>query len=476
MIQVNRKWFYIFFIACTAKNGIKNTARKSLSIGEFSRFYSSERTSRGCVKTPNIGRVPYKLLVLLFYLLFGSACYGEISVSIANELEFSTDSLKPSTWIFKGSIDSEFEFDEQHFFKLVIFDKIQYSRIGTVFNNNEGEINSTFEARELSLRGWGEHFDWIVGKQIVSWGNSDGLRILDIVNPIYFDDFLKFDFQDMKKSLWMTNFKFSWQNSYVQLLLIPEHRSNQSLETVNPLVGVQQNFNAKGLNVADISQEEYDLGEKLSFGVELGSTLENDFDFTVNFLKTYEQDALIRVGPLMLQGQQPALTLRESFPEKTMMGGSFSTQFLDWVFRGEVGYFPDRYFNVLTENNLSIERYNNFVFVVGADYSYNDWFFSVQYTRDRVFASPALLAREHSENVTTMSLSKQFWNDTLEIGFKGLMSTNHHSGLVRPYLNYSLSDRMDITLLMSSYFGSEDDVFSSLSQDDFVRLGFKFEF
>jgi hypothetical protein len=416
-----------------------------------------------------------KLLIVLFGLLFGSACHGgEISGSLKSELELLRHSLNPSIGTLEISLDGEFELDEQHYFNFVIFDEIQYSKRATTFNNNEGETDSNFEFQDLTLRGWRENFDWIVGKQIVSWGKSDGLRILDIINPIYFDDFLKFDFEEMKKSLWLTNFRLSWQDSYLQLLLIPEHRSNQSLETVNPLVGVQQNLSARGINVSDISKEEYDLGEKISVGIEFGTTLDNDFDFTFNILKTYEQDALIQVGSMMIQNQQPTLTLRETFPKKVMIGGSFSTQFLDWVLRGELGYFPNRYFNVLTEGNLSIERYNNLVYLVGADYSYNDWFFSVQYVEDR--ASTALLARAKSENITTVSLSKQFLNETLKIGFKGFMSTNNHSGIIQPYLNYSLSDRMSIRFLITNYFGSDGDIFSSLSRDDFIRLAFKFEF
>ncbi len=412
--------------------------------------------------------------VLLFGLLLTSTSHGETSISIKNELEVLRHSITSSTGTLEMNLETDFEINDEHYFNIILFDEIQYSINETSFNKEEGKTRSTFEARDITLRGWGEQIDWIVGKQIVSWGNSDGLRILDTINPIYLEDFLKFDFTEMKKSLWMTNFKISGENSYAQLLLIPEHRSNESLETLNPRVGLQQNLNAQGINISDISQDEYDLGEKVSFGIELGTRLENDFELTLNFLQTYEQDAIIRA--MTFQNKQPTLTLKETFPKKVMIGSSFNTQFLDWIFRGELGYFPDRYFNVLTQGKLSIERYNNLAFVVGADYSYNDWFFSVQYAMDRVLASPILLAREKLENVSTVTLSKQFLNETLKIGFKGLVSTNNQSGLVQPYVNYSISDRMSLRFLMSHYFGSEEDIFSSLSRDDFMRLGFQFEF
>lgn len=417
-----------------------------------------------------------KRFIVFFGLLLAPASHGEISGSLKSELELLRQSLNPSIGTLEMSLDGEFEFNEQNYFNFFVFNEIQYSKKATTFNPHEEETNSNFEFRDLTLRGWREHLDWIIGKQIVTWGKSDGLRILDIINPIYLDDFLKFDFKEMKKSLWMTNFRFSWQDSYAQLLLIPEHRSNQSLETVNPLVGVQQNFRAHGINILDISKEEYDLAEKLSVGLELGTTLENGFDFTLNFLRTYEQDALIQPGSLSIQNQQPALTLTQTFPHKTMIGGSFSTQFLDWVLRGEIGYLPNRYFNVLNDGILNIERENNLIYTVGADYSYDEWFFSVQYMEDRVLTSKTLLARTKSENLATVSLSKQFWNETLKIGFKWLMSTNNNSGLVQPYLNYRVSDRIGVWFLMTQYFGTDEDIFSALKDDDFIRFSVKIDF
>jgi hypothetical protein len=56
------------------------------------------------------------------------------------------------------------------------------------------------------------------------------------------------------------------------------------------------------------------------------------------------------------------------------------------------------------------------------------------------------------------------------------MSTNNDSGLVQPYLNYQLSDRIGIRFLMTEYFGTDEDIFSSLKDDDFIRFSVKIDF
>ncbi|WP_421998734.1 DUF1302 family protein [Roseovarius confluentis] len=48
---------------------------------------------------------------------------------------------------------------------------------------------------------------WFVraGKQQVVWGQADGLRVLDQVNPLSFREFIMGDFEDRRIPLWMVN-------------------------------------------------------------------------------------------------------------------------------------------------------------------------------------------------------------------------------------------------------------------------------
>ena len=61
------------------------------------------------------------------------------------------------------------------------------------------------ELRELYLQGEiGDTF-LILGKQQIVWGKSDGLKVLDIVNPQSFREFILDDFDNSRIPLWTLN-------------------------------------------------------------------------------------------------------------------------------------------------------------------------------------------------------------------------------------------------------------------------------
>ena len=60
------------------------------------------------------------------------------------------------------------------------------------------------ELRELYLEIVYEDFDFRFGRQQVVWGESLGLRILDVINPQDFREFILDDFIDARIPLWGT--------------------------------------------------------------------------------------------------------------------------------------------------------------------------------------------------------------------------------------------------------------------------------
>ena len=62
-----------------------------------------------------------------------------------------------------------------------------------------------------------------LGKQQVVWGESDGIKVLDVVNPQSFREFILDDFDDSRIPLWMVNWELPLgDNSNLQLLWIPD--------------------------------------------------------------------------------------------------------------------------------------------------------------------------------------------------------------------------------------------------------------
>ncbi|MFH0811712.1 MAG: DUF1302 family protein, partial [Pseudomonadota bacterium] len=68
-----------------------------------------------------------------------------------------------------------------------------------------------FKYRELFLR---------LGKQIVAWGKSDGVYMLDIINPFNLRNPVEFVEEDTKIPLWMLNVTYGFKPGDLQLLWI----------------------------------------------------------------------------------------------------------------------------------------------------------------------------------------------------------------------------------------------------------------
>ena len=87
-----------------------------------------------------------------------------------------------------------------------------------VYLNDTSEL----ELRELCFDIDFENASLRLGKQQIVWGQADGLKLLDVVNPQDFRRFILDDFDDSRIPLWMLNFEIFLGSGDLQLLWIPD--------------------------------------------------------------------------------------------------------------------------------------------------------------------------------------------------------------------------------------------------------------
>src|SRR4030042_404093 len=72
-----------------------------------------------------------------------------------------------------------------------------------------------------------DNLDMRLGKQQVVWGTADGVRILDLINPLDYREWTLKDYIDSRIPLWMINAEGKLlMNGQLQLLLIPDYEAN----------------------------------------------------------------------------------------------------------------------------------------------------------------------------------------------------------------------------------------------------------
>ena len=76
-----------------------------------------------------------------------------------------------------------------------------------------------------------------LGKQQVAWGQSDGIAVLDRVNPVDLREFWLPDSEDIRIPEWTLNINYSPRlNSNLQLLIIPDFEESQAAPPGAPFV------------------------------------------------------------------------------------------------------------------------------------------------------------------------------------------------------------------------------------------------
>ena len=77
------------------------------------------------------------------------------------------------------------------------------------------------DPRQVLLDGKVKKVDLKLGLQQVVWGQADGLRVLDVINPLDYREFILEDFLDSRRPLWMARADVPVKKGSLQLILVP---------------------------------------------------------------------------------------------------------------------------------------------------------------------------------------------------------------------------------------------------------------
>jgi len=323
--------------------------------------------------------------------------------------------------------------------------------------------------------------DWYLtlGKQQVVWGKSDGLKVLDVVNPQSFREFILEDFDQSRIPLWIVNGEYAYTDQSgndwtLQLLWIPDQtyhalpKPGATYAFTSPrLVPKAPSGIVTQLNDPqrpDRIIRDSDVGLRLTGFV-------GGWDLSLNYLYQYYNQ------PVLHQKLNPGgiVTITPRYHRTHVFGGTFSRAFGDWVARGELGYFSNRYF--LTENlhdDDGIAQSAELSYVLGIDWSgMTDTFISAQLFQSRLTNDQTGFTRPEVDTSFTFLARRMFWNDTLTTEVLWIVNTHDGDGLIRPKLSYDLDDNLEVWLGLDVFYGNHQGLFGQFADNDRVLLGVK---
>jgi hypothetical protein len=325
--------------------------------------------------------------------------------------------------------------------------------------NRRWFINDALDAelRELYVDGHVGSAFVRIGKQQVVWGQADGLRVLDVVNPFSFREFIWPDPQDRRIPLWTVKSELPLGAATLQLLWIPDPTydeiptSDAAFAITTPLLIPQS---SSPVPVAATHRpsgllDSSDAGARISAFI-------GGWDLTLNYLYHYYDDP---VPFISLTGAGPLVT--PSYERSRLLGMTFSNAFGSTTLRGEIGHSTDRWFITTdTRDHDRVFASDEVAFVLGLDNTaLTNTLVSAQYFESRLVDPMLGMTRSRTERQATFVVQRLFRNDSIKFRALWLHSLNRDDGGVQARLSWQYGTSLTLGLSLERFYGDRRGLF-----------------
>jgi hypothetical protein len=360
--------------------------------------------------------------------------------------------------------------------------------------------------RDCYLDIYTDRLDIRAGKQQVVWGTADGIRILDMINPLDYREWTLRDYSDIRIPLWMLNVEGELlADGHLQFLVIPDYTPNYyapagapfTLRTVD--IAAQQ---ATRATVQTIDQKPAHQFEHNKYGLRwrnvIGSGYAQGFEYTLNYLHTYDfassaYTALTFPGPTVwvTRRAEQVEVLGGTF-SKSITKGIFSIPGLGkgWTLRGEFAAILNGAMNYGTDSKIEgaadVDQYN---YVLGFDKNFwTNWVFSFQFIQLNAHATEnfnkslyTLLngatrgPLDRTETILTCKLSTDFMHERLKPEVL-ILYGDDNDWRISPKVSYEINDRWLVTAGVHVFQGKGEHLSGQFDKNDQVFFETKYSF
>lgn len=357
---------------------------------------------------------------------------------------------------------------------LAVYDAV-YDVEDDIEVEDEDDYRAHIDLREAFVDLTFEKFDLRLGKQQVIWGQTDGFRVLDTVNPLDSKEFVLSDFLDSKIALWMAKFEYYFSMDFsLQALIIPE------MQFVEPA----QAGSEYELNVIDIppglqpiindTKEPHESFENTEYGL-MFKGFYDGWDFTLNYLYSWDDVPVIKQS---LDAEARILTISPEHERVNIVGGSFANVFWDTVVRGEFAAKIGKYFSVddLSDSDMVVKK-TLLSYALAFERELLDISWLLQLLQDTILDYDDTLTHDQVDTRITLRNSKDFMNETLEVVLFTVYGVNESEYVLRPSVEYKITDSTKVTVGVDLFEGGDDDTFFGQFDDkDRLYVEFKYSF
>lgn len=340
-----------------------------------------------------------------------------------------------------------------------------FASLNSVYNSLD-ENQTKIELREAFFQYTSNNWDIKAGKQIVTWGVADGIRITDIISPMDYSEFLARDYDDIRIPVNAIKLKYIQTNYNLELLFVPiPEFFVLPVEEGNPWSitnSFEMPYQVDMENMPDKTIDNCEFGGRFSFYL-------SGIDFSVSALHTWNKMPVIQYG---YSQNMDTLLLKSNYNRMEMIGIDFSKPVWKFVVRGEVA----GYFNELIEYSTAAINKNTLNALLGIDwYAGNEWTVMAQYYHKLTLDYSDDMSSDKNTAYSTLSVSKKILRSTLSLGAYAYIDLINEGSFTRFSADYSLTDQIHLMAGYDWFYGDEG-MFSYYQDNSEYWVKAKFSF
>lgn len=326
-----------------------------------------------------------------------------------------------------------------------------------------------FSLREAYIYFNSGNWDIKAGRQIITWGVADAMRLTDIISPMDFTEFLAQDYDDIRVPV--TGFRVKYVKPYwaAEVIAIPvtsffELPTGTSNPWAISFPGVSQPYNID-LNdspAKNLRNSEY--GGKFSVflpGVDFSVSALHTWNKMPVFVHTLNED-----GELLFTGVHRRMT---------MLGADASVPIGKFVIRGEFAEYLDEA-QTPSASCMEPPRKNSTNALLGIDfYPGNDWTLAVQYSHKYISDYSSDISGYRNSGMATVKIGKDLFRSTLNVSTFAYIDVTNGGIYNRLSTEYAITDQIH-AFLGYDLFHADKGQFAMYDKNSEVWLKLKYSF
>lgn len=291
-----------------------------------------------------------------------------------------------------------------------------------------------------------QDLDMKLGRQVVIWGRSDTIRVLDVLNPLDQREPGRVDIEELRRPVTMARFNYYVDQWNLAAILIPEIRfgltpaygSDFFVDASRFLPPGAPPSLADAINTAPTARPDHFIDSEVALSA-TGTFSGWDISFHGAYL--WDDDRYL-TGSLI----DPTSIMYEH--TRIWMGGAGGNYILgSWLLKGEIAYFDGLTFSVADPASGQFVQIgqNGLDTMIGVEYyGFTDTSIALEVANRHLFGFDKRLApgRRANRQETALRITRSFLNQTVDVTGVVLMFNNpaKDGALLRLSLDYEVFD------------------------------------